>query len=266
MMSTVASAQVLGWSDAFAELAGRVVLVTGASSGIGAAVARGFAACGARVVVHYHAGEEAARSLADEIGAGALVEAADLSRPGEAPRLVARVAERAGRLDVVVNNAGALFGRVPFGEISDGLFRQLIDLNVTSVFEACRAALPIFRGQQSGCVINTTSIAARNGGGPGTVAYATSKGAVSTLTRGLAREWAPENFRVNAVAPGIIATPLHDRHTPPDVLETLRQSIPMRRLGTPDDCVGAFLFLACERLSCFVTGQVIEVNGGQLTP
>ncbi len=254
------------WASGFSELAGRVVLVTGASSGIGAAVARGFAACGARVVVHYHAGEEAARRLAEEVGAGAFAEAADLSQLGEGGRLVARVAERVGRLDVLVNNAGALLGRTPFAEITDERFRQLIDLNVTSVFEACRAALPVFRRQGSGCVINTTSIAARNGGGPGTVVYAASKGAVSTLTRGLAREWAAEGFRVNAVAPGIIVTPLHDRHTPPDVLEGLRQNIPMRRLGTAEDCVGAYLFFACERLSGYVTGQVIEVNGGQLTP
>ncbi len=249
----------------FAELAGRVVLVTGASTGIGAAVARGFAACGARVVLHYNTSEAAARAIASGLP-DASIEQADLSRPGTAAALVVRVAERLGRIDVLVNNAGGIYGRVPAAEVDDAMFRRLLDLNLTATFEACRAVLPIFRAQAIGCVVNTTSVAARNGGGPGTVAYAATKGAVSTLTRGLAREWAPEGFRVNAVAPGIIATPLHARHTPPETLEALRQAIPLRRLGTAEECVGAYLFLACESLSGYVTGQVIEINGGQLMP
>ncbi len=249
----------------FSELAGRIVLVTGASTGIGAAVARGFAAYGARVVVHYNASEAEARAVAVGL-ADAMLEQADLSQPAAAAALVARVAERAGRVDILVNNAGGIFGRVPAAEVDDATFRRLLDLNLTSIFEACRAVLPVFRAQTSGCVINTTSIAARNGGGPGTVTYAATKGAVSTLTRGMAREWAAEGFRINAVAPGIIATPLHARHTPPETLEALRQTIPLRRLGTAEECVGAYLFLACESLSGYITGQVIEVNGGQLMP
>ncbi len=249
----------------FAELAGRVALVTGASTGIGAAVARAFAGCGAQVVLHYNASEREARALAADLP-GASIEPADLSQPGAAAALVARVAGRMGRIDVLVNNAGGIFGRAPASEVDDATFRRLLDLNLTATFEACRAVLPIFRAQGGGCVINTTSVAARNGGGPGTVAYAATKGAVSTLTRGLAREWAAEGFRVNAVAPGIILTPLHERHTPPETLEALRQTIPQRRLGMAEDCVGAYLFLACESLSGYVTGQVIEVNGGQLMP
>lgn len=248
----------------FSELAGRVVLVTGSSTGIGAAVARGFAACGARVVVHGSANLAAAEALAGEIGA--VAERADLSRAGEAAALVARVGERFGRLDVLVNNAGALFERRLFGEDDEAHERALMALNVTSLIEACRAALTLFRAQKRGCVVNTTSVAARNGGGPGTVIYAATKGAVSTLTRGLAKEWAPEGFRVNGVAPGIIVTPLHDRATSAETLEGLRQTIPLRRLGTPEECVGAYLYLACESLSGYVTGQVIEVNGGQLMP
>jgi 3-oxoacyl-[acyl-carrier protein] reductase len=249
----------------FGELAGRVVLVTGASTGIGAEVARGFAAYGARVVAHYNASAAAAEALAAELP-GATTEQADLSQPGAATSLVQRVAQSAGRIDVLVNNAGGIFGRLPAANVDDAMFRALVDLNLTSTFEACRAVLPVFRAQGSGCVVNTTSIAARNGGGPGTVAYAATKGAVSTLTRGLAREWAPEGFRVNAVAPGIIVTPLHDRHTPAATLEALRKTIPLGRLGAAHECVGAYLFLACESLAGYVTGQVIEVNGGQLTP
>ena len=244
----------------FSELAGRTVLVTGSSTGIGAAVARGFAACGAKVVVHGSANPEAAHAIAAEIGGRA--EIADLSRPGEAAALVARV----GTLDVLVNNAGALFHRTPFGADDAQLEAALWQLNVASLVEACRAALPAFRALGRGCVINTTSVAARNGGGLNTVLYATTKGAVSTFTRGLAKEWAPQGFRVNAVAPGIIQTPLQDRATSPEAMEALRTTIPMRRIGTPEDCVGAYLFLACERLAGYVTGQVIEVNGGQLMP
>lgn len=253
----------------FSELADRVVLVTGSSTGIGAAVARGFAACGARVVVHGSANMAAAEAVAADIataGGDAVVERADLSRPGEAAALVARVGQRLGRIDVLVNNAGALFRRVAFGQDDEAHEQALVTLNVGSLMEASRAAGRLFREQRRGCVVNTTSVAARNGGGPGTVIYAATKGAVSTFTRGLAREWAAEGFRVNAVAPGIIATPLHDRATPPETLEALRKTIPLQRLGTAEECVGAYLFLACESLSGYITGQVIEVNGGQLTP
>lgn len=253
----------------FADLASRVVLVTGASTGIGAAVARGFGAVGARVAVHYNSSATEARSVVDAIisaGGSAWAEQADLGQPHTAPDLLARVADRAGRLDVLVNNAGAVFARTAFVDATDDHYRRLFDLNLTATFEACRAAVPIFRRQGGGTIINTTSIAARNGGGPGTVLYAAAKGAVSTLTRGLAKELAQEGVRVNAVAPGIILTPLHDRATPPETLEALRLTIPMRRLAVPEECVGAYLFLASDALAGYITGQIIEVNGGQLMP
>jgi 3-oxoacyl-[acyl-carrier protein] reductase len=254
----------------FADLAGLVVLVTGASSGIGAAVARGFAACGARVAVHYHSGAAEAEALVAEIAASggtAWVEQADLGTEGNAAALVDRVAARAGRLDVLVNNAGHLFRRTPFDDAGNAeLLRDLIDLNVVSVVEACRAALPHFRRGGRGCIISTTSIAARNGGGPGTILYAATKGAIHALTHGLAKELAPDRIRVNAVAPGVIFTPLHQKLTPPATLEALAKTVPLGRLGTAEECVGAYLFLASEALSGYITGQVIEVNGGQLMP
>jgi 3-oxoacyl-[acyl-carrier protein] reductase len=253
----------------FSDLAGRVVLVTGASTGIGAAVARGFGACGARVAVHYNssaAEAEAVVAAIREAGGDAWTEQADLGTPGNAAPLIDRVAARAGGLDVLVNNAGWLFRRIPFEQADEALYRQLVELNITSVVEACRAALPYLRKQGRGAIVNTTSIAARNGGGPGTVMYALTKGAVSTLTRGLAKEWARDNIRVNAVAPGIIATPLHDRLTSPEALAAMTATIPMGRVGTAEECVGAYLFLASEACSGYITGQVIEVNGGQLMP
>jgi 3-oxoacyl-[acyl-carrier protein] reductase len=253
----------------FDELAGRVVLVTGGSTGIGAAVARGFAACGARVCVHYNASSAAADAVVGDIaaaGGDAFVEAADLSQPGTAGRLVQSVAARAGRLDVLVNNAGTVFARRPTAEIDDAFYRRVIDLNLTAVFEACRAAIPIFRRQKRGTIINTSSLAARMGGGPGTVIYGAAKAGVSTLTRGLSRELAPDGIRVNAVAPGFIHTALHDRFSPPEVIEAFIKSIPLGRAGFAEDLVGTYLFLACESLSGFITGQTIEVNGGNYMP
>jgi 3-oxoacyl-[acyl-carrier protein] reductase len=117
-----------------------------------------------------------------------------------------------------------------------------------------------------GSIINVSSIAARNGGGPGSVLYAASKGFVSTATRGWAKELVTDGIRVNAVSPGVIMTPFHERYSTAEQLKAMQASIPMNRLGSPEDCVGAFLYLASEQMSGYVTGQIIEVNGGQYMP
>lgn len=247
----------------------QVVLVTGAGSGIGAAVARGFAARGAMVAVHYHRNREGAEHVVEGITAGggqAAPVTADLSDPGGAEGLVDGVAERYGRLDVLVNNAGDLVRRTAVAALSDEAFRGVMELNMTSVFAASRQVIPVMRRQGSGAIVNMTSVAARTGGAGGSVAYATAKGAVSTFTRGLAKELASEGIRVNAVAPGVITTPFHERHTDDRQMAAMVAAIPMGRPGTPDECVGAVLFLACPAMSGYVTGQVLEVNGGQLTP
>ncbi|MCP8937591.1 SDR family oxidoreductase [Alsobacter sp. SYSU M60028] len=255
------------WS--FADLAGRRALVTGGSVGIGAAVARAMAACGTRVVVHYHRNFEAAAEVVDAIqaeGGEAWAESADLSRPGAATALVERAADRLGGLDILVNNAGDMIARVRASETPDDFYRTVMDLNLTSVFEACRAAAPLLKASGDGVIVSTSSIAARNGGGPGSGVYAAAKAAVSSLTRSLARELAPDGVRVNAVAPGFIMTSIHERLTDDTAIETARRSIPLGRIGAPEDCVGAYLWLASNRLSGYVTGQVIEVNGGLLSP
>lgn len=257
------------WRQAFAEFEGRKVLVTGGSTGIGAAVARAFGACGAQVAVHCHESRTAASTVVDEIeksGGQGLVVQADLSRDGDAATLVAEVAETFGGLDLLINNAGSILGRTPTLELRPEDYQKILDLNLTAAFVACQAAIPIFRSRGRGAIINTTSLAARMGGGPGTVAYAAAKAGISTMTRGLAKEFATDGIRINAVAPGFIRTPLHDRYTAPEVLESFERIVPLGRLGDPDDCVGSYLFLACERLSGYVTGQIIEVNGGILMP
>jgi len=247
----------------------QVVLVTGASSGIGAATARGFASCGAQVVVHYHRNGDGAEQVVRDIteaGGTASALAADLMDTTAAAKLVEGVVSRHGRIDVLVNNAGDLVRRSAVADLSDEDFHSVMDLNMTSVFAMCRQTVPVMQHQGSGSIVNVTSVAARTGGAGGSVAYATSKGAVSTFTRGLAKELAPEGVRVNAVAPGIILTPFHDRHTDDAQMETMLGGIPMGRPGRPEDCVGAVLFLASPAMSGYVTGQVLEVNGGQLTP
>jgi len=250
----------------FNDLAGKVVLVTGASTGIGAAVARAFGAAGAHVAVHYHASEAAARQVAAAIGERAVALRADVRRDEEVMALVAATIERFGRLDVLVNNAGDIVQRVTIADSSSAQLDAVLDLNVRSVVTASRAAIAQFRLQGAGNIINTTSVAARHGGGPGAVLYASAKGFVSTFTRGLAKEMAKENIRVNAVAPGVITTPLQSRHTTAAQMEAFKATIPLGRLGIAEECAGTYLYLASDAASGYVTGQILEVNGGQLMP
>lgn len=252
------------------DLKGKVAFVSGASTGIGAAVAKAYAAHGMAVVVHYNASEGPANEVVAAIrSAGGKAEAirADV-RDGKAIKAaVARALEVFGRIDVLVNNAGSLVKRVPIAEMTDGLFDDVLRVNAYSVLAFCREVVPVMRRQGAAAsIINVTSVAARHGGGPGAYLYAGSKGFVSTATRGLAKELVGDGIRVNAVAPGVIVTPFHDRFSTPQMLEGFKAGIPMGRLGTPDECTGAFLYLASEQLSGYVTGQIIEVNGGQYMP
>jgi len=250
------------------DLVDKVVLITGASTGIGAALARGFCAQRAQVAINFHSSEAAAQDLARELeaaGGRVLTVQADVADPLACEKLVETTAKHFGRIDGLINNAGLMLGRVNSLEASDEHFQRVMDLNARSVLSMTRAAAP-WLARQGGFVINTTSIAARNGGANGAVLYAAAKGFVSTLTRGQAKELIGKKIRVNGVAPGVIATPFHERYTSPQQLEAQRQTIPLGRVGTPEECVGAYLFLASAALSAYVVGQIIEVNGGQLMP
>ena len=250
------------------DLAGKVVLVTGSSTGIGAAVAKGFADCGSKVAVHCNASREAGEEVVADIkkaGGEAILLQADVTKSAEAARIVEETVTAFGRIDILVNNAGGLVKRTLVGDNEDEIFDAIVDLNLRSVIAATRAAIPHFRKQGSGNIINTGSVAARHGGGPGTSIYASTKGFVHTITKSFAKELVGDGVRANTVSPGAIWTPFH-RDTPAEAAEQWKKMIPQGRLGTSEDLVGAYLFLASDNMSAYVTGQTLDVNGGMVMP
>jgi 3-oxoacyl-[acyl-carrier protein] reductase len=251
------------------DLKDKAVLITGASTGIGAAAARAFAAHGARLAIHYNESREAAEQVAADVralGGQAVLVAGDVTESENIKRIVAETHDALGRIDVLINNAGGLVARTRIEDYSDGFLQRVLALNVIQVALFMHATIPIMRQQKKGNVINVSSIAARQGGGAGAIIYAGAKGFIATATRGWAKEVVGDGIRVNAVSPGVIATPFHQRYTTAEQLKAMQATIPMNRIGEPDECAGTFLYLASDELSGYVTGQVIEVNGGQYMP
>jgi len=246
------------------DLTGQRAIVTGASTGIGRATAVALAGAGADVAIHYGSSQKEAEETAAAVearGRRAVLVQGDFRDPTDAGKAVEAAVHGLGApVDILVNNAGSLIARSPIEEMDAELWKEVIDLNLSAVFFATKAALPHFG--RNARIVNVSSVAARHGGGPGAVAYATAKGGVMTMTRGLAKELAPRNIRVNAIAPGVIETPFHDRFSTPEMLETFRKGIPLGRLGTPEECAGAVLYLVSP-LASYVTGQTIDINGGQ---
>jgi len=251
------------------DLKDKVVLITGASTGIGAAVARGFARLGSRVVVHYNASETEANAVAADVkrlGAETLLVQGDVMSSRDVERVVSETMDAFGRIDVLINNAGGMLGRIPIEDYTEEHIGKVLALNVTQVALFMHAVIPVMRRQKSGNVINVTSIAARNGGGGGAILYAGAKGFISTATRGWAKEVVADGIRVNAVSPGVITTPFHERYSSDAQLKAMQATIPMNRIGSADECVGTFVYLASDAMSGYLTGQIIEVNGGQYMP
>jgi len=248
--------------DSVKKFGGMTALITGASSGIGAASATAFGARGARVLIHYNRQENEAQRIIERVrGAGGQGELlrADLTTMDGVRSLVRALAGR--RIDILVNNAGSLIQRTPVLNFTEELWEQVLTLNLTSAFFLAQAVLAGMVERKSGFVVNVSSVAARNGGGLGALAYASAKGALSTMTMGLAKEFAPFGIRINAVSPGTIDTKYHRNFSNDQILSAVRAATPMARLGTAEEVADVILFL-CSHEARFIQGQVIEVNGG----
>jgi 3-oxoacyl-[acyl-carrier protein] reductase len=250
--------QQTGFSTGLFE--GKTVVITGAGRGIGFCVANAFLGLGARVIVHSGRKGTAAHFSHTTVEA---IEA-DFLKRADIDRFVDEVASRTRTIDVLINNAGTMLGRFPAGDLTDKQYDDLVMLNQTAVVMVCRGLLPKLRGANNAAIINTVSISAKTGGSPGSSIYSSTKAFVSTYTKALARELAPDGIRANAVSPGTIDTEFHERYSSRKKLEDTKTAIPLRRLGTPEDCAPAFVFFASNQLSGYITGQVLEINGGQL--
>ncbi len=243
---------------------GKVVLVTGASSGIGKAIALAFGARGARVAVngfHHAAAVEETAEAIRKSGGSAIACVADVTARPAVDGMVSRVVAELGPVDVLVNNAGSGVRLCPLTEMTDEYWDTVLSVNLRSAFLCTRAVVPGMIARQSGAIVNVSSVVARHGGGVGELAYTAAKGGLSSFTRGLAKELAKQGIRANTLAPGPTDTPFHEGLRSREALESTIPRIPMGRLGRADEMVGAALFLASDAAS-FITGQSIEVNGG----
>ncbi len=247
------------------DFSGQVVLVTGSSTGIGKATVLMFAEGGADVVVHGYQSMTAAQAVVKEVeakGRRCLLVRGDMAVKADVERVMAEVNATFGRVDVLVNNAGSMVGRARLEELSEDLWDRIMNVNLKSAFLVSQAVLPLMKPLGRGRIIHLTSVAARNGGSLGALAYATSKGGVATLTRSMAKDLAEYNILVNAVAPGVITTPFHDKFTPSEQRDNFKQQIPLHREGTAEETAGAILFLASS-FADYISGQIIDVNGAQ---
>jgi 3-oxoacyl-[acyl-carrier protein] reductase len=245
---------------------GEVAWVTGSSKGIGRTTCIGLAEQGCDVVVHYGSSEDEAEEVADRVrehGREALLVKGDVSDSGDVERMAREIEEHYGRIDILVNNAGSMVQRATLAEITEDVWDRIMDVNLKSVYLCSQAVFPVMKRQGKGRIINMSSVVARNGGSPSSFAYATAKGGVSTLTRAMAKQLVSDGILVNAVAPGRIDTPFHEEFTPDEKREEQAQQIPLGREGTPEEVVGAVLFLASPQAN-YILGEVIEVNGGLL--
>jgi len=248
------------------DLSNKVALVTGASSGIGAASAKVLADLGADVAITYHHNQAGAENVRDQItssGRKAIAINADVREADQITATVSRVHDELGPIDILVNNAGSLVERKKNLEMTTELWDDVIILNLTSAMRCVQAVAPSMVERKSGTIINVVSIAAHNGGGPGAGAYSAAKAGLIALTKSQAKELAPHGVRVNAISPGTIDTPFHEVFSTPEMLKGAIATIPLGRLGTPEDCAKVVAFLASDAAG-YLVGETIEVNGGQL--
>lgn len=240
---------------------GKTVVITGAGNGIGKAAAHAFICAGAHVIAHL--GRKGSAYTDDQLARPAATWTGDFTRAEEQQAFVDFVKGQTTQVDVLVNNAGTMFGRFPADTLTDAQYEAIVQLNQHAVVKITRGLLPLLKLSSAAAIVNTVSISAATGGSPGSSIYSATKAFVSTYSKALARELAADGIRVNALSPGVIDTDFHTRYSSKEKLEVSRRQIPLQRLGTPDDCAPAFLFLSAAELSGYITGQVIEINGGQ---
>jgi 3-oxoacyl-[acyl-carrier protein] reductase len=247
------------------ELKGKTALITGASRGIGAAAAIGLAEAGvSRFLLHYNSSPEGVQQTlkaVTELGAQAEAFGADLSTNEGLHRAQGEIAARAGGVDILINNAGSLVARAKLPEFTEALFDQVMNLNVKSAWFIAQAVAKGMAERKSGYIINVSSIAARNGGGPGATIYASAKAAVACFTKGMAKELAPHGVRVNAVSPGTVDNHFHEVFSTRQMLDSVIAQTPYGRLSTNEDVSDVIVFL-CSDAARYIHGQTIEINGG----
>ena len=244
------------------DLQGKVAIVTGGGRDIGRATVMRLAEEGASVAINYHSSSAGADSAVAEIeaaGGKAIAVQGDLTDPAACEALVAATVDAFGKVDILVNNTGGLVTRKTVAEMTLDHWTKVMDLNLTSTFLMVKACLP---HMDKGAIVNLASQAGRDGGGPGALPYATSKGAVMTMTRGLAKELGPD-IRVNALCPGMVDTDFHNVHTKPEVRKNVANAAPVKREGAPVDTANLVVFLASDK-SAFITGANVDINGGML--
>jgi 3-oxoacyl-[acyl-carrier protein] reductase len=248
------------------DFTGRVALVTGASSGIGAATAVMLAGCGAGVAIGYHGNREGAGQTARQVaeaGGHALAIHADVRRVEGIRLLVDEAVKAFGPIDILVNNAGSLVRRFPIRELTEEGWDEVLTLNLKSAVFCTQAVAPSMITRRGGAIVNLGSIAGHSGGGPGAGPYAAAKAGLVAMTKSLARELAPHGVRVNAVSPGVVDTPFHEVFTTPEMMRSLVSTIPLGRIGTPNEVAKVIAFLVSDAAS-YIVGETIEINGGQM--
>lgn len=245
------------------KLENRVIIVTGGARDIGKAISLKLAAEGAKVAINYYGSEQGAKDTLTEIeaaGGQALILQGDMTKPEEVTALIEKTQEAFGEeIHGLVNVAGGLVARKTVEEMDLDFFNKVIQLNLNSTFLTTKAVTPYMK--EGAAIVNLASQAGRDGGGPGSSAYATSKGAVITFTRSMAKELGPKGIRVNSLCPGMISTLFHDTFTKDEVRSNVANMTPLRREGGPTEVADAVSYL-CSDESSFIHGTNIDINGG----